>query len=118
MDLKDLSRSKAEIEKAKYRKVPKDIKKIRQQRERERMLKGYAWFLIYIAVFAAGVASQNEWLINLSFIASAITNIYVYSAHEKLLRRLADRPQADYPAIAKMEKRLRIGKELPGGKAR
>lgn len=88
--------------------TPAEIAVIRRQRERRRIVRGYALWATWLVVFITGSVLNNDVLMWLAFALNSATLAVVYGLYEKALRKIAARPVVDYDAIRKMEKR-----ELP-----
>lgn len=90
--------------------TPAEIVAIRKQRERRRVWRGWGLWFAWLIVFSVGYALNSEALQWFAFALCMVELAVVHGLYEKSLRKIADRPAADYNRIRKLEKR-----ELPKG---
>lgn len=91
--------------KGKKDRTPKEIAEIRRQRQHRRNMRASVVAGIWLAIFVAGYVLQSDALLWLAFILSMGNNIVLYGLYEKALRKIANRPAADYATIHKLRKR-------------
>ena len=87
-------------------KTPAEIAEIRKRRETRRTYKALGMWVLWLAVFSVGYATDSVALMWIAF-ALSMANIALLN-YEAALRAIAGRPRVDYRKLRKMEKR-----ELP-----
>lgn len=94
------------------KKVPPEIRAVRREREKRRLMAAAIVWLVWLAFMIAGLIAPDPAGTVLLAIACAasLTSWAISTAmYESTLRKIAGRPQVDYARIAKTEKQLGIG---------
>jgi cobalamin biosynthesis protein CobD/CbiB len=88
--------------------TPAEIAEARARREQRRMLWGMVVWLVWLALFTVGYVLHSV-VLGWFGVALCIANLAMINGmHEKLLRKIAGRPQVDYNRLRKLQER-----ELP-----
>jgi len=85
-------------------KTPAEVKAARKQRQRRRMWAGGGFLALWWALFLLSLATGQDWILWVGWLAVSGEVIVLYGLHEKALRRIAGRPAVDYGQLRKMEK--------------
>jgi len=94
--------------KKKKDRTPAEIVAIRKQREQRRYLRALVLWLIWLVVFTAGYITESAALMWVGFALISADLAVMHGLYERSLRKIANRPVADYDRIHKLQKR-----ELP-----
>jgi hypothetical protein len=96
--------------KKKDKHVPKEVRAVREARQRRRLWAGFGFLGLWWLLFIIGLVTGSDFYLWVGWIAVSGEVIALYGLHEKALRKLADRPTVDYDklhALKKEEKKTR-----------